>query len=81
MAQVNYVSDILSRIIEKETPPFRPIVPPVESISEIDDVMRMSWEEVPLFRPTFTTILESLKKFNNGRFVFYFSSEHLTDPY
>ncbi|XP_060600453.1 atrial natriuretic peptide receptor 1-like isoform X2 [Ruditapes philippinarum] len=59
--------DIITRIIEKETPPFRPIVPPVESISEIDDVMRMAWEEVPLFRPTFSTILESLKKFNNGR--------------
>ncbi|XP_045210469.2 atrial natriuretic peptide receptor 1-like isoform X2 [Mercenaria mercenaria] len=59
--------DILSRITQKETPPFRPLVPAVESIPEIDDVMRMAWEEVPLFRPTFATILESLKKFNNGR--------------
>jgi hypothetical protein len=65
-----FLADIITRIIEKETPPFRPIVPPVESISEIDDVMRMAWEEVPLFRPTFSTILESLKKFNNGRYTF-----------
>ncbi|XP_052805172.1 atrial natriuretic peptide receptor 1-like isoform X4 [Mya arenaria] len=59
--------DILERLIEKQTPPFRPEVPPLEGISEIDDVMRMCWEEVPLFRPSFDSVLESLKKFNNGK--------------
>jgi len=58
-------------VIHKETPPFRPNVPSVEGIPEIDDVMRMCWEEVVMFRPTFGTILESLKKFNNGKYVQY----------
>ncbi|KAL4228863.1 hypothetical protein ACF0H5_011903 [Mactra antiquata] len=60
-------TDILSRVMIKETPPYRPDVPAVECIPELDDIMRMSWEEVPLFRPTFANINESLKKFNNGR--------------
>jgi len=61
------ISDVIDRVTLKQTPPFRPEVPTEESIPEMDDVMRMCWEEVTLFRPSFDTALESLKKLSNGK--------------
>lgn len=51
---------------------FRPKVPSNAADRKILDLMRMCWEEIPMFRPNFSTIVSVLKQANNGRFV-----EHL----
>lgn len=65
-------SEIVQRVKTVESPPFRPKVPSNAADRKILDLMRMCWEEIPMFRPNFSTIVSVLKQANNGRFV-----EHL----
>lgn len=62
----------MQRVKTVESPPFRPKVPSNAADRKILDLMRMCWEEIPMFRPNFATIVSVLKQANNGRFV-----EHL----
>lgn len=69
---LNYVflsSEIIQRVKAVESPPFRPKVPSNAADRKILDLMRMCWEEIPMFRPNFATIVSVLKQANNGRFV------------
>lgn len=62
-------SEIVQRVKTVESPPFRPKVPSNAADRKILDLMRMCWEEIPMFRPNFATIVSVLKQANNGRFV------------
>lgn len=59
--------EIVQRVKTVESPPFRPKVPSNAADRKILDLMRMCWEEIPMFRPNFTTIVSVLKQANNGR--------------
>ncbi|XP_061168840.1 atrial natriuretic peptide receptor 2-like [Saccostrea echinata] len=59
--------EIVQRVRMIESPPFRPKVPVNAADRKIVELMRMCWEEIPMFRPNFTTILSVLKQTNNGR--------------
>ncbi|XP_062580227.1 atrial natriuretic peptide receptor 1-like [Saccostrea cucullata] len=59
--------EIVQRVRLIESPPFRPKVPVNAADRKIVELMRMCWEEIPMFRPNFTTILSVLKQTNNGR--------------
>ena len=59
--------DIIAKVKEKQIPRFRPQVPNGAEDPVLDDVMRMCWEEVPQIRPTFTTVLKTLRKANHGQ--------------
>nr|XP_022316872.1 atrial natriuretic peptide receptor 1-like isoform X2 [Crassostrea virginica] len=60
-------NEIVQRVKTLESPPFRPKVPANAADRKILDLMRMCWEEIPMFRPNFSTILSVLKQANNGR--------------
>ena len=64
---ISGISDIIAKVIEKTLPRFRPKVPHGSEDPVLDDVMRMCWEEVPQIRPTFITVLKTLKKANHGQ--------------
>lgn len=59
--------EIIQRVKAVESPPFRPKVPSNAADRKILDLMRMCWEEIPMFRPNFATIVSVLKQANNGR--------------
>uniref|UniRef100_A0ABM0M6S0 Guanylate cyclase n=1 Tax=Saccoglossus kowalevskii TaxID=10224 RepID=A0ABM0M6S0_SACKO len=59
--------DIISRVKDGTSPYFRPKVPLDSGDERILDLMRICWEQIPAFRPNFSTIADSLKKMNKGR--------------
>ncbi|ELT96059.1 hypothetical protein CAPTEDRAFT_116621, partial [Capitella teleta] len=64
-------SDMADVIIEKVTagrsPYCRPLIDPIEVEESLLDLMRICWEEIPAFRPNFSTIRDCLMKMNSGK--------------
>jgi len=54
-------TDVVGRVRNGETPPFRPRVPPGSSVDAVDsrlvDLMQQCWLEDPAHRPTVAAIL------------------------
>ncbi|XP_048238353.1 atrial natriuretic peptide receptor 1-like [Haliotis rufescens] len=61
--------DIVSRVKTTEHPPYRPVLEGEDAPDAMLDLMRICWEEIPAFRPNFSTIEYSLKKLNKGKVV------------
>lgn len=61
------ITEIIERVINREHPPYRPQVFPNEADEEFLDLVRVCWEEISAFRPSFVTVRDSLKKMNQGR--------------
>ncbi|XP_033732964.1 atrial natriuretic peptide receptor 1-like [Pecten maximus] len=59
-------NQIITRVKEVEHPPYRPKVSQDSADESILDLMRICWEEIPAFRPSFVTIASTLKKSNKG---------------
>ncbi|KAL3836855.1 hypothetical protein ACJMK2_022266 [Sinanodonta woodiana] len=59
--------DIISRVKVLEHPPYRPKVPQDAGEETLLDLMRICWEEIPMFRPNFINVVETLRNANNGK--------------
>ncbi|XP_060078089.1 atrial natriuretic peptide receptor 1-like [Ylistrum balloti] len=60
-------NQIVARVKQLEHPPFRPKVPQDSAEESVLDLMKICWEEIPMFRPSFVTIASTLKKCNKGQ--------------
>ena len=62
-----------------QVPRFRPKdISADEEAAQLIDLMKLCWEEMPMFRPSFTTIRSIVQKMNKGRWevgTFYSSIE------
>ncbi|KAL5010593.1 hypothetical protein ScPMuIL_012898 [Solemya velum] len=59
--------DVIEKILKGEHPPYRPKVPSDSADESVLDLMRICWEEISAFRPSFPAINVALKKINNGK--------------
>ena len=55
------MSEILDKVVKRESPPHRPKVPQREAPSELLKLMERCWDDVIEVRPTFDVILKSVK--------------------
>ena len=70
----NYI-DIIGRVRNGETPPFRPMIPkgPASTADEsavdmrLVDLMQQCWLEDPNIRPQLTTVLSKCQEINEGK--------------
>ncbi|KAK3106092.1 hypothetical protein FSP39_012602 [Pinctada imbricata] len=59
--------DTIQRLICHESPPFRPKITSDAGDERILDMMRHCWEEIPMFRPSFSELCHTFKKISTGR--------------
>jgi len=61
---------IFVRVSGGETPPFRPPIPPNDTINDVQliQLMRDCWDEHPTLRPEFSTIRSRFLAINKGKY-------------
>lgn len=57
-------SEIVKKLTETSSPPFRPEIDPQLCTDEIRSIIQACWEEIPENRPATTDLLSSMKKIN-----------------
>jgi len=64
------------RVSGGEKPPFRPPIPPNDTINDAQliDLMRDCWDEFPTLRPDFVTIRNRFLVINKGKYGSFYSS-------
>jgi len=68
------MADIIGRVRNGETPPFRPKIPKLTSTADEDvvdmrlvDLMQQCWLEDPNIRPQLATVLSKCQEINEGK--------------
>ena len=63
-------TDIFIRVSGGEMPPFRPPIPPNDTINDAQliQLMRDCWDEYPTQRPDFSTIRSRFLLINKGKY-------------
>ena len=77
--EICFLLDIIGRVRNGETPPYRPTIPKLASSSMADDVvdmrlvdlMQQCWLEDPHIRPQLSTVLSKCQEINEGKSVCY----------
>ena len=68
--------DIIGRVRNGETPPFRPVIPKMTSSTaneedavdtRLVDLMQLCWLEDPNIRPQLATVLSKCQEINEGK--------------
>ena len=65
-----FTAVMVNRVMTVEDPPFRPAVPATMCSQQWSDMMQECWDEIPAVRPTFATVLKSLKVISGRKSVF-----------
>jgi len=67
---VSEMADVVNRVRNGESIPFRPEMPDTSALGEqMLDLIRNCWQENPEHRPTFQQIRTTLRKMTNGESV------------
>lgn len=54
-------SEILDKVIKRDSPPHRPMVPANEAPAELRHLMKRCWDDVSEARPNFDLVLKMMK--------------------
>eukprot|EP00057_Strongylocentrotus_purpuratus_P025301 XP_011679775.1 PREDICTED: atrial natriuretic peptide receptor 1-like isoform X2 [Strongylocentrotus purpuratus] len=60
------IDEIVKKLTETSSPPFRPEIDPQLCTDEIRSIIQACWEEMPENRPATTDLLSSMKKINKN---------------
>ncbi|KAK2566159.1 Retinal guanylyl cyclase 2 [Acropora cervicornis] len=60
---------IVTRVQSRESPSFRPLIPTRYNDMLYTKMMLSCWNDEPKYRPTFTEVLQTIKKINGGKSV------------